>query len=76
MLFFRYLFDISSLRMNPCSPRFVYLFVVLQIIVRRASNACSSFLKPYLQVSCKPCTEVAILCGVVGSEGQARPAFA
>jgi hypothetical protein len=34
MLFFRYLFDISSLRMNPCSPRFVYLFVVLRILVR------------------------------------------
>ena len=34
MLFFRYLFDISSLRMNPCSPRFVYLFVALRILIR------------------------------------------
>ena len=34
MLFFCYLFDISSLRMNPCSPRFVYLFVVLRTLVR------------------------------------------
>ena len=59
------------------------LFAVLRILVcgpsntcSCASNACSSFLKPYLQVSCKPCTEVAILCCVVGSEGQATPAFA
>ena len=37
MLFFRYLFDISSLRMNPWSPRFVYLFVVLRILVRAVS---------------------------------------
>ena len=41
MLFFRYLFDISSLRMNPCSPRFVYLFVVLRILVRCALNLIS-----------------------------------
>ena len=38
MLFFRYLFDISSLRMNPCSPRFVYLFVVLRTLIRCAPN--------------------------------------
>ena len=64
-------------------------FAVVQTIIRRASNACSSFLKPYLQVSCrsnlfacvatrskKPAQRWPSYVVQWGVRGQARPAFA
>lgn len=60
MLFFRYLFDISSLRMNPCSPRFEYLFVALRILVRCALNLIS----PHAGLPLKSTIKVRIICEI------------